>query len=127
MKKRNYHLTRRRTCRKKESLTDINFDIKFHCEKCGSELLFWVDGMEHEIFGFKCDKCDEINPLTDFFIQHEDEIKKEIARLYGNNPDYSFFDPQEEFNKRLFEAGFKRDKLVLGDNMIPDNERILVH
>ena len=89
------------------------------CPRCGFELFFWFDGVEREVSGVKCENCNEVYPLADFFIEYEDEIKKELWKMYGSNPEYAPFDLQEEFNMRYYEAGIERDKPVYEENMTP--------
>jgi hypothetical protein len=127
MKKRNYRLTRRRTVKKKDSPAEYNNDIKFMCEKCGYELFFWFDGVEHEVSGVRCDKCNEVYPLSDFFIENEEEIKKELWKMYGNDPELAPFDIQMEFMERYTEAGIARDKPVYEENMVVRGEKKILN
>lgn len=126
-KNRNYRLTRRRSHRKKHSPFGNGFDIKFICEKCGYEIFFWFDGVEHEVSGVKCENCNVVYPLSDFFIEHEEKIKKELWKMYGNDPEFVPFDINEEFMQRYTEAGMVRDKPVFEENMVLREDKKLLN
>ena len=97
------------------------------CDKCGYEIFFWFDGVEHEVSAVKCENCNVIYPLADFFIEHEEKIKKELWKMYGNDPEFVPFDINEEFMQRYTEAGMVRDKPVFEENMVLREDKKLLN
>ncbi len=114
MSKKNKHASGKKERKYKKCEIDFKDDIMFQCSKCSYILLSWFDGIEFDISAVKCENCNEVYPLKDLYLKHEEEIKQRFVKDYG----YSPVNLKKEFAKSLREAGFTWGKPVFDEKVV---------